>query len=82
MISNSRWFLDTQHSFSFKAEHEYSIRVVHSNSNFNTVTKKNNLQWVKIVLYSVFCTTVSKYTTVLLNVVYYTLDCQLFSQNK
>ena len=34
MSSNSRWFLDTQHSFSFKAEHE--IRVVHPNSNLRT----------------------------------------------
>ena len=30
MSSNSRWFLDTQHSFSFKAEHENSCC---SNSN-------------------------------------------------
>ena len=28
MSSNSRWFLDTQHSSSFKAEHEEKIRAL------------------------------------------------------
>ena len=36
MSSNCRWFLDTQHSFSFKAEHENSY-CSHSNSKDNKV---------------------------------------------
>ena len=35
MSSNSRWFLDTLHMFSFKAEHE--IHVVHSNSKDSSI---------------------------------------------
>ena len=34
MSTNSRWFLDTKHSFSFKAEHEISCCYLIINNRF------------------------------------------------
>ena len=36
MSSNSRWFLDTQHSFSFKAQHEILLFTQNFNKSIYT----------------------------------------------
>ena len=43
MSSNSRWFLDSQHSSSFKAEHEEKIRDLHYNIKFYKTVKYKKL---------------------------------------
>ena len=52
MSSNSRWFLDTQYSSSFKAEHEkkfvlYTIELIMINFKSNNLSKSNKV----IILY-------------------------------
>ena len=67
MSSNSRWFLDTQHSFSFKAEHK--IRVVLSNSKYSYILvfiQVHQYRWLKIEFIT------QKYSTSTVQVLVYT----------
>ena len=60
MSSNSRWYLDTQHSFSFKADTKF--RALHYKLNLFTETKASNEMRNAVIItrYSAaFCTRTS-----------------------